>query len=97
MHGRLSVCVELQGEEYVADGTADLVSYGALFLANANLPALIATGKPIDYTSAWNVAVWYGRDPEDDEKGYTDWPLVDAVIESIKSGATAVKEAVVGA
>lgn len=30
---------------YVADGTADLVSYGVPFIANANLPALIAAGK----------------------------------------------------
>jgi hypothetical protein len=35
--------------------------------------------------------------PEDDEKGYTDWPRVDAVIGAVTSAATAVKEAVVGA
>jgi hypothetical protein len=73
------------------------VAYGALFLANANLPALIATGKPIDYQSGWNVALWYSKLPEDDEKGYTDWPRVDAVIGAVTSAATAVKEAVVGA
>ena len=73
------------------------MAYGALFLANANLPALIATGKPIDYQSGWNVALWYSKAPEDDETGYTDWPRVDAVIGAVTSAATAVKEAVVGA
>ena len=80
----------MQGEEYVADGTADLVAYGALFIANANLPALLAAGKPLDYQSAWQVALWYGpKIPEHDARGYTDWPLVDTVFSAV---ASAVKE-----
>lgn len=87
----------MQGEEYVADGTADIVAYGALFLANANLPELIAAEKPLDYEGAWQVTIWYGKNPEEDAKGYTDWPLVDAVVSAVKSVATSVKEAVVPA
>jgi len=81
----------------VADGTADLVAFGVLFLANANLPALLASGQALDLASGWKVQLWYGKNPADDPVGYTDWPLVDAVISTIKSAATAVKETVVGA
>ncbi|CAK9868738.1 unnamed protein product [Sphagnum jensenii] len=86
-----------KAEEYVADGTADLVAFGVLFLANANLPALLASGQVLDLAGGWKVQLWYGKNPADDPVGYTDWPLVDAVISTIKSAATAVKETVVGA
>lgn len=78
--------------EYVEDGTADLVSFGVLFLANANLPDLIATGQEINQ-GGWNVQIWYGKDPKDDEKGYTDWPLVEAVVGKVKEIASTVGDA----
>ena len=31
-------------EKYVEDGVGDLVSFGGLFIANANLPQLVAAG-----------------------------------------------------
>lgn len=64
--------------EYVEDGTADLVTFGVLYLANANLPELLATGQELNQ-GGWNTQVWYGKDPKDDEKGFIDWPLVQAV------------------
>lgn len=35
-------------QQYVADGTADLVAFAGLFIANANLPALVAAGFSTD-------------------------------------------------
>lgn len=32
------------GEQYVSDGVADLVAYGVPYIANANLPELVAAG-----------------------------------------------------
>ncbi len=32
------------GEQYVSDGVADLVAYGVPYVANANLPELVAAG-----------------------------------------------------
>jgi N-ethylmaleimide reductase len=51
----------------VEDGTADLVSYGALFLANPDLPARLATGGPFNEPDRTS---FYGGDA----KGYTDYP-----------------------
>lgn len=34
--------------EYLQDGCADLASFGCLFLANANLPELVAAGIATD-------------------------------------------------
>ena len=54
----------------IENGRADLVSYGALFLANPDLPARLARGGPFnapDYTTA------YGGD----EHGYTDYPTLE--------------------
>eukprot|EP01024_Parvocaulis_polyphysoides_P031083 TRINITY_DN28174_c0_g2_i7.p1 TRINITY_DN28174_c0_g2~~TRINITY_DN28174_c0_g2_i7.p1 ORF type:complete len:382 (-),score=77.64 TRINITY_DN28174_c0_g2_i7:267-1412(-) len=62
--------------EYVADGTADLAAFGAQFIANANLPELIKNGKELNQ-GGFDVKIWYGKDPETDEKGYIDWPLVE--------------------
>eukprot|EP01026_Neomeris_dumetosa_P048945 TRINITY_DN42478_c0_g1_i3.p1 TRINITY_DN42478_c0_g1~~TRINITY_DN42478_c0_g1_i3.p1 ORF type:complete len:376 (-),score=36.36 TRINITY_DN42478_c0_g1_i3:294-1421(-) len=63
--------------QYVDKGVADLVAFGALFIANANLPALIKSGKELNQ-GGWNVKVWYSTNPSTDEIGYTDWPLVEA-------------------
>ncbi|MEU4626742.1 alkene reductase [Actinoplanes sp. NPDC023801] len=55
----------------IEDGTADLVSFGALFLANPDLPARLAAGGPFNTPDP---ASFYGGD----EKGYTDYPALDA-------------------
>ncbi|MFI5934721.1 alkene reductase [Actinoplanes sp. NPDC051494] len=53
----------------IEDGTADVIAYGALFLANPDLPARLAAGGPFntpDFTKA------FGGDHE----GYTDYPTL---------------------
>ena len=67
----------MQAAEYVKDGIADLVAFGVLYVANANLPELIASGKELNQ-GGWNTSVWYSKNPENDENGYIDWPLVQA-------------------
>ena len=55
----------------IENGEADLISYGALFLANPDLPERLAVGGPFntpDYSKA------YGGDHE----GYTDYPALSA-------------------
>ncbi|WP_199513013.1 alkene reductase [Nucisporomicrobium flavum] len=57
----------------VENGEADLVSYGALFLANPDLPERLAAGGPFntpDYDKA------YGGD----HTGYTDYPALTAAV-----------------
>ncbi|MFI5496733.1 alkene reductase [Actinoplanes sp. NPDC051859] len=51
------------------DGTADLISFGALFLANPDLPARLAAGGPF---SAPDRAGFFGGD----HRGYTDYPTL---------------------
>ena len=54
----------------IENGDADLISYGALFLANPDLPERLAAGGPFntpDYSKA------YGGDHE----GYTDYPALE--------------------
>ncbi|WP_033819551.1 alkene reductase [Kitasatospora sp. MBT63] len=51
----------------IEDGTADLIAYGALFLANPDLPARLAAGGPFN---APDTATFYGGD----HRGYTDYP-----------------------
>lgn len=53
----------------VEDGTADLISFGALFLANPDLPARLAAGGPFN---APDPATFYGGD----HRGYTDYPTL---------------------
>ncbi|WNI15463.1 alkene reductase [Actinacidiphila sp. ITFR-21] len=53
----------------VEDGTADMVSYGALFLANPDLPRRLRSGGPFN---APDRATYYGGD----ERGYTDYPAL---------------------
>lgn len=80
-----------KANEYVKDGTADLVAFGVLYLANANLPELLATGQELNQ-GGWNVQLWYGKNPADDEKGFTDWPLVNAIISKVEELGTTVKD-----
>jgi N-ethylmaleimide reductase len=53
----------------VEDGTADIVSFGALFLANPDLPARLRAGGPYN---APDSATFYGGDA----RGYTDYPTL---------------------
>jgi N-ethylmaleimide reductase len=51
----------------VDDGTADMVSYGKLFLANPDLPRRLAAGGPFTRPDP---ATFYGGD----DRGYVDYP-----------------------
>lgn len=51
----------------IEDGTADLISFGALFLANPDLPRRLAGGGPFNTPDP---ATFYGGG----ERGYTDYP-----------------------
>ncbi|MFI1415446.1 alkene reductase [Streptomyces sp. NPDC020707] len=53
----------------VEDGTADLVAYGQLFLANPDLPARLKAGGPFNEADP---ATFFGGDA----KGYTDYPAL---------------------
>lgn len=66
------------GQQLVKDGVADLISYGVPFIANASLPDLIAAGYATSQLNpgGFDAKVWYSKDPANDAKGYTDWPLV---------------------
>ena len=55
----------------VADGTADALTFGSLFLANPDLPARLAAGGPFNVPDA---ATFYGGG----EQGYTDYPALAA-------------------
>ena len=55
----------------LAGGEADMVSFGALFIANPDLPARFARGAPLNTP---HPATFYGGN----EKGYTDYPFLDA-------------------
>jgi N-ethylmaleimide reductase len=53
----------------IEDGTADLLSFGALFLANPDLPRRLATGGPFNSPDH---STFYGGD----RRGYTDYPTL---------------------
>ncbi|MFI0979009.1 alkene reductase [Streptomyces sp. NPDC021093] len=54
----------------LADGSADLLAFGALFLANPDLPARLATEGPYNTPDR---ATFFGGT----EKGYTDYPALN--------------------
>ncbi|MFD7865543.1 alkene reductase [Streptomyces sp. NPDC057682] len=56
----------------VEEGVADLVSYGALFLANPDLPERLRAGGPFNTPDR---ATMYGGD----HRGYTDYPVLGSV------------------
>ncbi|MFE5490722.1 alkene reductase [Streptomyces virginiae] len=65
---------EVTGPEALAlveEGAADMVAFGALFLANPDLPARLAVGGPFNTPDA---ATFYGGD----HRGYTDYPALGA-------------------
>ncbi|MGX7824661.1 alkene reductase [Actinokineospora sp. 24-640] len=53
----------------VEDGTADMLSFAAMFLANPDLPARLAAGGPFNQPDP---ATFYGGD----HRGYTDYPTL---------------------
>ncbi|MEV6833903.1 alkene reductase [Streptomyces sp. NPDC051133] len=55
----------------VEDGSADMVAYGALFLANPDLPRRLAAGGPFNSPDP---STFYGGD----HRGYTDYPTLTA-------------------
>ncbi|MFD7157669.1 alkene reductase [Kribbella sp. NPDC059898] len=55
----------------IEDGTADLIAFGALFLANPDLPARLAAGGPYNIPDR---ATYFGGD----HRGYIDYPTLEA-------------------
>ncbi len=55
----------------IEDGTADMLSFGALFLANPDLPARLRAGGPYNTP---DTATYYGGTDE----GFIDYPSLDA-------------------
>ncbi|MGV9314126.1 alkene reductase [Streptomyces sp. NPDC003691] len=56
----------------IEDGTADLIAFGALFLANPDLPSRLRTQGPYNTPDQ---ATFFGGD----ERGYTDYPALATV------------------
>ncbi|MGF7132790.1 N-ethylmaleimide reductase [Paraburkholderia sp. EB58] len=56
-----------QGDTLIADGTAQLVAYARLFIANPDLVARIGHQQPLTTANSFG---WYGGDAA----GYTDYP-----------------------
>ncbi|MBD2501815.1 alkene reductase [Anabaena azotica] len=63
-----------QGNQILATGEADLVSFGKLFIANPDLPERFAIDAPLNSP---NLATFYGREGQDLDKGYTDYPSLE--------------------
>jgi len=61
----------LKAEQVIEEGLADLVSFGAPFLANPDLPRRFAEGTPLN---AADIATYYAGE----EKGYTDYQALDS-------------------
>jgi N-ethylmaleimide reductase len=55
--------------QLLEDGTADLIAFGALFVANPDLPARLAEGGPF---ATPDPATFFGGD----HRGYTDYPAL---------------------
>ncbi len=64
------------GEALVAAGLADFVAFGALFLANPDLPERFAEGAPLNEPDR---ATFYGGD----HRGYIDYPARIAVAAAV--------------
>jgi len=60
----------------LAQGKADLISFGSLYLANPDLPERFAEGAPLN---APDQKTFYGGD----HRGYTDYPTRDAVTAAV--------------
>ncbi|KAF0926300.1 hypothetical protein E2562_022118 [Oryza meyeriana var. granulata] len=60
-----------EGNKVVADGYADLVAYGRLFLANPDLPRRFELNAPLN---KYDRSTFYTQDPI---IGYTDYPFIE--------------------
>ncbi|KAL6605961.1 hypothetical protein ACP70R_041614 [Stipagrostis hirtigluma subsp. patula] len=60
-----------EGNTVVAEGYADLIAYGRLFLANPDLPRRFELGAPLN---KYDRSTFYTQDPV---IGYTDYPFLD--------------------
>jgi 2,4-dienoyl-CoA reductase-like NADH-dependent reductase (Old Yellow Enzyme family) len=56
--------------EWLAEGKADAVAFGKLFIANPDLPERFARNAPLN---EWDMKTFYASGPE----GYTDYPSLD--------------------
>jgi N-ethylmaleimide reductase len=54
----------------VAEGKADAIAFGRLFIANPDLPERLRRGAPL---TPYNRATFYGGEAE----GYIDYPTLD--------------------
>ncbi|KAF2925812.1 hypothetical protein DAI22_06g080000 [Oryza sativa Japonica Group] len=64
-----------EGNKVVADGYADLVAYGRLFLANPDLPRRFELDAPLN---RYDRSTFYTQDPV---VGYTDYPFLEEIDE----------------
>ncbi|HEY2358361.1 MAG TPA: alkene reductase [Phenylobacterium sp.] len=60
---------QASAEALLAEGKADAVGFGKLFIANPDLPARFASGAPLN---AWQAGTFYTPGPE----GYVDYPAM---------------------
>ncbi|WVZ81962.1 hypothetical protein U9M48_029285 [Paspalum notatum var. saurae] len=60
-----------EGNKVAAEGYADLVAYGRLFLANPDLPRRFELGAPLN---KYDRSTFYTQDPV---VGYTDYPFLE--------------------
>jgi N-ethylmaleimide reductase len=56
----------------IAEGHADLIAFGRIFISNPDLPARLKNGYPL---TPYNRATFYGGG----EAGYTDYPVHDGL------------------
>jgi len=56
-------------DQAIANGSADAVAFGRLFIANPDLPTRFASRSPLN---AYDRSTFYGGT----EKGYTDYPTL---------------------
>lgn len=59
-----------KGNKVIAEGTADLVSFGKLFISNPDLPIRFKKNAPL---AQWDTNTFYTPGA----KGYTDYPLLE--------------------
>lgn len=64
-----------KGNAALAQGDADLVSFGKLFIANPDLPRRLEQGAPLNEPDP---KTFYGQGKDGAEHGYTDYPFLQA-------------------